>query len=74
MNVINIKIIGGNHQDKYFEHWIQCDSCFKWRKVDSLKCFNKLKKKFTCFELNNYTCETPEIKWRRKYKVIKKNK
>ena len=54
-------------------HWVQCEACYKWRRIPSGFNKNVLKKKFYCNFFKANTCETSEESWRRHYTTISKD-
>ena len=57
-------------KDEEIVHWVQCESCYKWRKIPSGQSKAHFKKKFYCEFLEGNTCETSEESWRSRYTVI----
>ena len=54
-------------------HWVQCEGCYKWRRIPSGFNKNVLKKRFLCNFFKANTCETSEESWRRHYTTISKD-
>lgn len=59
-------------EDDKYETWRQCDNkkCDKWRKIKNKFLANK--QHFVCSNLKNFTCETKEENWKRKYVTVRK--
>ena len=51
-------------------HWVQCEACYKWRKIPKGLSKQAVKKKFLCSFSKGHTCETTEESWRRHYTTI----
>ena len=51
-------------------HWVQCEQCYKWRKIPNGFSKQALKKRFICNFVKGQTCETTEDSWRRHYTII----
>lgn len=64
------KKVGNDSKKDDIVHWVQCEKCYKWRRIPPG--FNKkdLKKNFWCKMFKGCTCETNEESWRRHYTTI----
>ena len=51
-------------------HWVQCEACYKWRRLPEGYSKQAVKKKFLCNYSKGNTCETSEESWRRHYTTI----
>lgn len=60
----------GKQQEQIVD-WIQCEDCYKWRKIPEGERVENLKKnRFVCRVLQRYSCLTEEERWRRQYTTL----
>lgn len=62
-----------NEKSQKIIHWVQCEACYKWRKIPAGHNKAKVKEHFYCNFFGGNTCETLEESWRRHYTTISKD-
>jgi len=60
---------GSSNKDELVD-WVQCEGCYKWRRITSGYNKKDVKKSFYCKFFKGSTCETSEESWRRHYTTI----